>query len=349
MLVVEKFPWGNTVQMTRGIETALKELQPGLPGVEMNTTIFRPATFVETAIHNLTHSLLLGVALVLVILILFLFEWRAAVISIVAIPLSLVAAGLVLTARGAPINTMTLAGFVIAVGVVVDDAIIDVENVVRRLRLNRSQGIQTPVWQVILEASIEVRSAIIYATLIDVVALLPVFLMKGLSGSFFQPLVLSYALAVMASLAVALTITPALALILLGKAPNIDKHESPISRVFQRAYGAVLGKTIPKPKLVFSTLAIVLLVGIVVAPQLGQSLFPEFKERDFLVHWITKPGTSLAEEVRMMLDEGVVAGPEDIDLCMILGAGWPFHLGGITPYLDRSGIAEKVTGTRFHL
>src|SRR5882762_5798480 len=267
MLVVEKFPWGNTVQMTRGIEAALNELRPGLPGVELNTTIFRPATFVETAIHNLTHSLLLGVALVLVILILFLFEWRAAVISIVAIPLSLVAAGLVLTAGGSPINTMTLAGFVIAVGVVVDDAIIDVENVVRRLRLNRIQGIQTPVWQVILEASIEVRSAIIYATLIDVVALLPVFLMKGLSGSFFQPLVLSYALAVMASLAVALTITPALALILLGKAPNIDKHESPISRVFQRAYGAVLGKTIPKPKLVFSTLAIVMLVGIVVAPQ----------------------------------------------------------------------------------
>ena len=300
MLVVEKFPWGNTVQMTRGIEAALKELQPGLPGVEMNTTIFRPATFVETAIHNLTHSLLLGVALVLVILILFLFEWRAAVISIVAIPLSLVAAGLLLTARGAPINTMTLAGFVIAVGVVVDDAIIDVENVVRRLRLNRIQGIQTPVWQVILEASIEVRSAIIYATLIDVVALLPVFLMKGLSGSFFQPLVLSYALAVMASLAVALTITPALALILLGKARNIDKHESPISRGFQRAYGAVLGKTIPKPKLVFSTLAIVMLVGILVAPQLGQSLFPEFKERDFLVHWITKPGTSLAEEVRIV-------------------------------------------------
>jgi len=188
------------------------------------------------------------VALVLVILILFLFEWRAAVISIVAIPLSLVAAGLVLTARGAPINTMTLAGFVIAVGVVVDDAIIDVENVVRRLRLNRSQGIHTPVWRVILEASIEVRSAIIYATLIDVVALLPVFLMKGLSGSFFQPLVLSYALAVMASLAVALTITPALAMVLLAKAPRIDKHESPISRAFQRGYAAVLRRTIPRPR-----------------------------------------------------------------------------------------------------
>ncbi|HMC09392.1 MAG TPA: efflux RND transporter permease subunit, partial [Actinomycetota bacterium] len=280
MLVVEKFPWGNTVQMTRGIEAALNELRPGLPGIEMNTTIFRPATFVQTAIHNLTHSLLLGVFLVLVILILFLFEWRAAVISIAAIPLSLVAAGLVLTARGAPINTMTLAGFVIAVGVVVDDAIIDVENVVRRLRLNRREGISTPVWKVILDASIEVRSAIIYATLIDVVALLPVFLMKGLSGSFFQPLVLSYALAVLASLAVALTITPALALILLGKAPHIEKHESPISKGFQRAYGAVLRRTIRKPKLVFLTLAVVMLVGVVIAPRLGQSLFPEFKERD---------------------------------------------------------------------
>ncbi|GAC1363910.1 MAG: efflux RND transporter permease subunit [Actinomycetota bacterium] len=304
MLVVEKFPWGNTVGVTRGIESALNELRPGLPGIELNSTIFRPASFVETAIHNLTHSLLLGVALVLVILILFLFEWRAAVISIVAIPLSLVAAGLVLTARGAPINTMTLAGFVIAVGVVVDDAIIDVENVVRRLRLNRSQGVDTPVAQVILEASIEVRSAIIYATLIDVLALLPVFLMKGLSGSFFQPLVLSYALAVMASLAVALTITPALALILLARAPNIDKHESPISRGFQRGYAAVLRRTIPRPKLVFLALAVILVVGIVVTPRLGQSLFPEFKERDFLVHWVTKPGTSLAEEVRIVTRGG---------------------------------------------
>ena len=300
MLVVEKFPWGNTVQMTRGIENALKELRPGLPGVEMNTTIFRPATFVQTAIHNLTHSLLLGIILVLVIHVLFLFEWRAALISIAAIPLSLVAAGLVLTSRGAPINTMTLAGFVIAVGVVVDDAIIDVENVVRRLRVNRRAGIEIPVWRVILDASIEVRSAIIYATLIDVVALVPIFLMKGLSGSFFQPLAVSYALAVLASLAVALTVTPALALVLLGDAPHIEKHESPVSRGFQRGYTAILGRTIRKPRVVFMGVTALILVGVIVAPQLGQSLFPEFKERDFLVHWITKPGTSLAEEVRIV-------------------------------------------------
>ena len=135
LLVVEKLQGANTLEVTKGVEDALKDLRPGLPGVEIDSTIFRPASFVELAIHNLKVALLVGCLLVILVLVAFLFEWRAAFISLVAIPLSLVAAGVVLTLRGATINTMILAGFAVAVGVVVDDAIIDMENIVRRLRL----------------------------------------------------------------------------------------------------------------------------------------------------------------------------------------------------------------------
>src|SRR5581483_5748005 len=191
------------LEVTRGIEKALDEMRLGLPGITMDSNIFRPATFIEISIHNLTDALLLGIVLVMIVLGAFLFEWRAALISLVAIPLSLMAAGLVLYVRGGTINTMVLAGFVIAVGVVVDDAIIDIENIVRRLRQNRREGNNRPAALVILEASLEVRRAIVYATLIIVLAVVPVFFVRGVSGAFFRPLVLTYGLAVLASLVVA--------------------------------------------------------------------------------------------------------------------------------------------------
>jgi Cu/Ag efflux pump CusA len=153
---------------------------------------------------------------------------------------------------------------------------------------------------VILESSLEVRSAIIYATLIDVVAITPVFFIEGVSGAFFQPLITSYALAVLASLLVALTVTPALALILLHGAA-IERRDSPLAVRLQRAYAAVLSRVIGSARPAFATVAVIALSGAVIAPQLGQSLFPEFKERDFLMHWITTPGTSLPEEDRIIL------------------------------------------------
>ena len=140
MLVVEKFPWANTLDVTHGVENALDELRPGLPGIDMDPTIFRPADFIQVALDNLTRALLIGCMLVMVVIAAFLFEWRTALISLVAIPLSLMAGALVLYLAGAVINTMILAGFVIAIGVVVDDAIIDVENIVRRLRQARNEG-----------------------------------------------------------------------------------------------------------------------------------------------------------------------------------------------------------------
>jgi CzcA family heavy metal efflux pump len=301
MLIVEKLPWGNTLEVTRGVEAALDELRPGLPGMEIDPTIFRPATFVETAIHNLSRALLLGSLLVIIILVVFLYDWRAAVISAVAIPLSLLAAGFVLYLRGATINTMILAGLVISVGVVVDDAIIDVENIVRRLRLYRlATGDRSlaATSGIVLNSSLEVRSAIVYATLIDVVAVAPVFFMEGLTGAFFRPLAFSYALAVLASMLVALTVTPALSLILLHRSP-LERRQSPVVRWLQRGYVAVLARVIRSPRPAIAAVALIVALGLAVLPTLGQSLLPDFKERDFLMHWVTAPGTSHPEEVRI--------------------------------------------------
>jgi CzcA family heavy metal efflux pump len=299
MLIVEKFPWANTLDVTRDAEEALASLRQGLPGIEIDSTIFRPADFIQMALDNLSRALIIGCVLVMVVLGAFLFEWRTALISLVAIPLSLVAGGMVLYLRGATINTMILAGFLIAVGVVVDDAIIDVENIVRRLRQHRKEGSTKSTARVILEASLEVRQAIVHATVIDAVTVMPIVFMGGLSGAFFQPLALSYALAVLASMFVALIVTPALCLILLAKAP-IERREPPLVRWLQGIYASVLARIIPRPGPVFAATAAIMLVGVVVVPRLGQSLFPDFKERDFLMHWISKPGTSVIEERRIV-------------------------------------------------
>ncbi|MCZ6641769.1 MAG: efflux RND transporter permease subunit, partial [Gammaproteobacteria bacterium] len=298
MLIVEKFPWGNTLEVTRGVEEALDALRPGLPDIEIDSEIFRPATFIEMSIDNLTMALLIGAALVVLVLFVFLYEWRVALISLVAIPLSLVAAGLVLYLRETTINTMILAGFVIALGAVVDDAIVDIENIVRRLRQHRKDGSNKSIARIILEASIEVRHAIIYSTLIEVAVLLPVFVMGGLSGAFFQPLVLSYALAVVASTVVALTVTPAMGLILLRNAP-LERRESPLVRWLHRGYDAVLTRIIQIPRRAYLTVGVIALAGLLVLPRLGQELLPSFKERDFLMHWLTKPGTSWPEMTRI--------------------------------------------------
>lgn len=298
LLVVQKFPNANTLEVTRGVEEAIDDMRPGLPGMEIDTTIFRPATFIEQALGNLTKALLLGVVLVILILAAFLFEWRTAFISLIAIPLSLLAAMLVLVSRSATINVMMLAGLVVAIGVVVDDAIIDVENIVRRLRQNRSEGTGKSIFAIVLEASVEVRTAITYATLINVVAIVPAFFLPGLSGSFFKPLVLSYGLAVLASMVVALTVTPALCLILLSRGHR--HQESPLLRVLKRGYGAGLARIIRTPRPAMATVAVCLLAAAVVIPTLGEDLFPTFKERDFLMHWLTKPASSAKEETRIV-------------------------------------------------
>lgn len=276
--------------MTRGVEAAMEELRPGMDGVNFDTTIFRPATFIERSLENLTHSLVIGCILVIVILALFLFNWRAAVISSLAIPLSLVTAVMVLYWQGGTINTMVLAGLIIALGEVVDDAIIDVENILRRLRLNAEQGNPKSAMKVVFDASIEVRSAVVYATLIVVLTLVPVFFLEGLAGSFFRPLAASYILAILASLVVALTVTPALSLMLLPRTAGKKERESPITAFMKRLYRRVLPPLVRHP-LPIAAFVILVFVGAGFAvPQLGEELMPKFKETDFLMHWVEKPG-----------------------------------------------------------
>ena len=302
LLVVEKLPWANSLQMTAGVEDAIRQLEPGLPGIRFDTKVFQQANFVKLAIANLTQALVIGFILVVVILALFLFEWRMALISLLTIPLSLVATLLVLYWQGATINTMTLAGLVIALGAVVDDAIIDVENITRRLREERLREGAQPgggrsTREVILSACLEVRSPIVYATLIIVAASVPVFLLAGLTGAFFRPLALSYTLAIAASMAVALTVTPALALLMLRGA-RIERRKSPLVGWLQKGYTAGLSRIIVKPVAAYATVAALTILGVAVYPQLGQSLFPAFKEHDFLIHWVSPPGTSAAEMER---------------------------------------------------
>lgn len=298
LLIVEKFPWANTVEVTRGLEAAMEEMRPGLEGIEFDTTIFRPATFVEVAMSNLVESLLIGGVLVILVLLIFLWDWRIALISATIIPLTMVITLLVLNAFGTTLNVMVLAGLVIAIGAVVDDAIVDVENIVRRLRQYRREGSDLPTATIVLDASVEVREAIVTASLIEMSALVPVFFMEGLSGAFFRPLAQAYIVATLVSPFIALTVTPALVLILLSNAP-IRERISPIIPPLHRSYTAILSRSLKRPIFAYSSTVLLLVVGVVLYPLLGSELLPSFKERDFLMHWLTKPGTGRDEMVRI--------------------------------------------------
>ena len=217
MLVVEKFPGTNSLEVTRGVEDALAALRPGLGGLEIDTSIFRPATFIEMAFKNLAQGLLIATILVILILGVLIFEWRVALMSFVVILLSLVAALLVFYARGSTINVMVLSGLAVAIGVVVDDAIVDVDAIARKLRHAKEAGGNVSAFETILKASQETRGTLIYATIIIVLAIIPLFFVTGVTGAFFQPFAVSFLLAVAASMLVALTVTPALSLLFFSK------------------------------------------------------------------------------------------------------------------------------------
>ena len=301
MLIVQKYRGANTKEVTDDVEETMREMTPGLPAITYDTTIFRPATFIEESINNLATALLLGVLLVIVIISAFLYTFRTAFISLISIPLSLLGAFLVLDARNVTVNVMVLAGLVVAIGVVVDDAIIDVENIVRRLRQSRLSGSDKSTARIVLEASVEIRSAITFATIINVVAIVPVLFLEGLSGSFFQPLVLSYGLAVFVSMLVAMTVTPALSLVLLHRG-TLREKEAPLLRVLKKGYTKVLGGVVRNPAPAMATAGVIAVIGVMsyfVYPGVGTQLLPNFKERDFLMHWLTEPSTSVTEEKKI--------------------------------------------------
>lgn len=291
----------NTMDVTRAAEAALEEMKPAFEatGIQVYPRMHRPATFIETALHHVSRSLYIGAALVALVLSLFLFNLRTALISILAIPLSLLAAVVVLDWLGLTLNTITLGGLAIAIGEVVDDAIIDVENILRRLRENRAAGQPRRVAAVVLDASLEVRSAVVYATFIVVLVFVPVLTLSGLQGRMFAPLGIAYITAILASLAVALTVTPALASFLLPGAAARSPREPLFIRGFKRGYAAVLGSLLAVPWL---------LVGVVLAAtggaayallHFGEEFLPEFREGHFVVQVSAVPGTSLPEMLRI--------------------------------------------------
>ncbi|TAM80129.1 MAG: efflux RND transporter permease subunit [Acidobacteria bacterium] len=290
----------NTLEVTSGLDKAVAQLGPVLArqGITLSSDIFRPATFIETALSNLRTSLLIGALLIVVVLFLFLFKMRTAVISCTAIPLSLLAAIIIMEHLGASINTMTLGGLAIAIGEVVDDAVIDVENIYRRLRENRRSSQPRPAFPVILDASLEVRSAVVYATFAVVLVFFPVLTMSGLAGKLFSPLGEAYIWSILASLVVALTVTPALcSLLLTGR--DLTPQEPPLVRWLEVIYRRVLIGVERAPGMVLMAVAAAVIAGAAILPSLRASFLPEFRENHFIVHIWTVPGTSIEQSLSL--------------------------------------------------
>lgn len=299
-LVISEQYGANTLEVTQAVEKALATMKPGLAtqGITLHDDLFRPANFITTATGNIKSSLLIGGVLVVIVLMLFLYNLRTAAISLVAIPLSLLAAVTVLEHFGYSLNTMTLGGLAIAIGLLVDDAVIVVENIYRRLRENRHASAPRPVFAVLLGASLEVRSAVVYATLAIGLVFIPVLTMSGLAGRLFAPLGVAYVLATLASLVVALTVTPALCYLLLGRRP-LPEREAPVVRWTKGRYRHLLLQVESGYRTVISIVIVATLLAAAVLPFFGGSFLPELREGHFIVHMSAVPGTSLQESIRL--------------------------------------------------
>jgi CzcA family heavy metal efflux pump len=315
VMAVLKQPDANTLDVTARIDALLDEIEPDLPdGLTLDRRVFRQADFISTAVRNVGISLRDGAILVAAILVLFLGNFRASFVSLAAIPVSLVAAVLALDALGLTLDTMTLGGLTIAIGSVVDDAIIDVENVFRRLRQNRQlpEGQRRDPYTVIYDASVEIRGSIVFATLIIVLVFLPLFFLDGIEGRMLAPLGTSYVVALLASLAVAVTLTPALCAYVLPNSRAVDQEESRVSRWSQRLYGPLLDQALRRPGWVVALSGAAFLASLAVVPFLGRTFLPEFNEGALTINVVTKPGTSLEASDRLgrRVELALLAFPE---------------------------------------
>jgi CzcA family heavy metal efflux pump len=313
---VQKQPNANTLELTERIEAALSEIQQNLPpGVVVNSEIFRQADFISVAINNVISALRDGAILVVFILFLFLANFRTTFISVLAIPLSLVVTMLVFRFSGITINTMTLGGMAIAIGALVDDAIIYVENVFRRLKENHHlpEEQRRPVPEIIYDASKEILSPMVNATLIIVVVFLPLFFLSGVESRLLQPMGYAYVTSIFASLLVAITITPVLSYFLL---PNTDfvknKGDSWLVAQLKRAYRRTLNFVLKKPNLVLGASTVALIVSLAILPFLGRSFLPEFNEGSLTLSMQTVPGTSLEEsnKIGKLTEQILLSHPE---------------------------------------
>lgn len=300
MIMISAQYGANTLEVTEGLEKALAEMRPVIASQRMvlHERIFRPADFIQTSIRNINHSLLLGAVLVSVVLFAFLFNIRTAFISLTAIPLSLLLAVAGLQRLGITLNTLTLGGLAIAIGEVVDDAIIDVENILRRLRENRALGNPKSVFRVVLDASIEVRGAVVYATFVVALVFLPVLTMSGVQGRLFGPLAIAYILAILASLLVALTLTPALSAAMLPQA--IDRsHDTRFIAALKGRYLRFIRRMMERPAPLLTAVGLLCVVALAAVPFFGGEFLPDLKEGHFIIHMSAVPGTSIRETMRI--------------------------------------------------
>lgn len=290
----------NTHGVTLALEKALQEIEPTLEkeGVTLHSGLFRPANFIETAIKGVRTDILIGSVLVITILFLFLFNVRTAFISATAIPLSLLSAIVVLDYFGMGLNIMVLGGLAIALGEVVDDAIIDTENIFRRLRENRTLPNPLPVYQVVFNASMEVRNSVVYATFIVVLVFMPLLTLSGVGGKLFAPLGVAYIAAILASLVVALTLTPALCYMMLGHA-KLDSEDSPLIRSIKQGYVKLLRRIENQYKLVIGVTLIAISLGLGILPLFKNQFIPSLYEGHYIMHMTAVPGTSEQESLRL--------------------------------------------------
>jgi CzcA family heavy metal efflux pump len=290
----------NTRAVTLGLERALKELEPLLAAekITLHPQLFRPANFIETAVGNVQRDLLIGSALVVAVLFLFLFNTRTALICATAIPSSLLAAVIVLDHFGVGLNIMVLGGLAIALGEVVDDAIIDTENIFRRLRLNRLLPQPLPTSEVVLNASVEVRSSVVYATFIVALVFVPLLTLSGVAGKLFAPLGLAYICAILASLVMAVSLTPALCHLLLGRA-ELSSEDPPFVRWIKPFYMRLLTRIEGHPGRVIGTAFVIVAGGIALLPLFSGQFIPALREGHYVLHMTAVPGTAEAESLRI--------------------------------------------------
>ena len=313
---VQKQPGANTIELTARLDRELDTLQRELPaGMTIDRKIFRQADFIEVAVDNVVQALRDGGILVILVVLLFLANIRAAAVTLTAMPLSLAAAVLVLRAFGASINTMTLGGMAIAIGALVDDAIVDVENVVRRLRQNaaKPESERRPAAEIVRDATLEIRTSIVFATVIIVLVFLPTFGLSGIEGRLLTPLAFAYIASLGASLGVAIVVTPALCFAFLPNAKSIARgHDGWLARTLKSGFSRVLPPVLRHPHLVTATAAALLILSVLAIGRLGSGFLPEFHEGSLTVQANTLPGTSLAksDEIGRRVEQILLAQPE---------------------------------------
>lgn len=313
ILSIMKQPGASTVELTEKVDSVLKSIESTLPkGMTLHGNLFKQANFIKSSIDNVKEALRDSGIFIVIVLILFLMNFRTTVITLTAIPLSFVATFIILKMFGLSINTMTLGGLAIAIGELVDDAIVDVENVLRRLKENNQKTSKQSVIKVIFEASSEVRNSIVFATVIVVLVFIPLFFLGGLEGRLFVPLGISYIVSLIASLFISLTVTPVLCSLLLGKSKFLEKPDGFLVRFLKKYDKLMLEKTLNHPYLLLSIVGILMAFSIGLIPSLGKDFLPKFNEGTAVIGLLSQPGISLSESSKLgqKAEEIILSVPE---------------------------------------